>query len=289
MKRRLYLLCSIIVLIGIGGSKTQAEHVSEGLQQVVLDYAIKLGKDTSETKKMVERVLEQLTQLKVSPCEVSSELNAKNPGSEQQIRYLLSDIVETKLQSIRAAEEIIQLRLGKQESLTENDRAAIKQLSIEIASSSMSITELKEEIIPSLFQAVGKNLNRVNEIDLKVDLLELQLRRLDSICDKVAILWEERSKEKETVTEYKMLRPDYEQNFTPSLNVRKDEWRSVNGTKWEPQAYASSQQLCKNPKPGPTNVYFDARIHTQNGLISHRYYGDIWVNCSGQIVMVVRN
>lgn len=272
----------VFVLVGVYAGNARANQISPTLQKVILDYAVQNGSDVSETKKNTEKILEKLNELQVSPCELSSELRAKNPESQSQIRYLLGDIVESKLQGIRAAEEQILLRVGNAERLSENDRVAIKRLAIGIASNSTSLTELKEDLLPRLFREVGDNLNRVNAVDLKVDLLELQLRRFDTICEKVAILWAERDRKNEN--QYSVLRANYEQNN----DLSEVNWRSVNGTQWEPEAYATSEQLCSNPTPGPTNVVFETHILKNQGWVKHRHYGDIWTDCSGKIVMVLK-
>lgn len=266
------LFISIITPLAVGG------EISESLQRTVLEYAIRNGNDVTVTKKNTEEILKKLSELDVSPCEVTSEFNAKNPATESQIRFLLTDIVESKLQGIRVAEEMILKKIGVTERLSQKDRLAVKNLAVRVAANSMSITELKEEVIPQLFRNARENIDRVKEVDIKVELLELQLRRLDSICDKVAILWAERTEQQGN--QRIVARPNPEANDT--------EWRSINGTDWEPQAYATSEQLCSNPKAGPTNVVFDTNILTNSGWVRHRHYGDMWIDCSGKRVMVLK-
>lgn len=268
------------IMLGCLSRPVLADKISEGLQQVVLDYAVTTGNDISETKRNTEKILERLTELMVSPCELSSEFRGKLPRTVSETRYVLNDLVEKKLQAVRLAEEMILKQLDVQRAINDKDRESVRDLAIKVAANSMTLSELRESIIPKLFKAAGENLDRVNAIDIKLDLLELELRRLDSVCDKVEILWRERQ---ERVAGKPQL-PE------PGAPEPKGEtvWRTVNGTKWEPQAYATMKELCRNPRPGPSDVVFDTIRRTNHGWMSHRYYGDIWVDCSGRVVMVLK-
>lgn len=239
----------------------------------------------------IKKALADLTQLRVSPCELQSELYAKVSRDPKRIEYVLRDLVDEKTRQIKLGQELILQRLATQRRLDDADRKAVFSLAVQVASQSNSMTELRESIIPKMFDGIEAKLGRIPKVEEKIDILDLQLRkRIDSICDRLAKLEEAENRRANEGDRYAMNRPavlDRNPSVLPPEQPRASvQWRSVNGTSWEPEAYATSEQLCSNPTPGPKNVYFDRGVHTERGVVQVRSYGDMWQNCDGRIVMV---
>ncbi len=282
---------SVLLIVGLVGTINNSLQANEIVIDPRLDAA--LGKylmerkiDVTNNGKKLDEVLRLLTERRVSPCELSSELGAKGPADLKKIEYLLRDIVETKTRQIEISYRLILERLATRKPLDESDRQAVKRLAIQTAAMSTSLTELRESIIPKMFDGITAKLDRAVEIQDKVDFLDLELRRnVASICDRLAVLEDDYRQRQQYGSDYQVMMQPQLNNLGPSAIT---EPRSVNRTKWEPQGYATSEQLCSNPKPGPTNVYFDTDILTSQGWKPHRHFGDIWIDCSGRIVMILK-
>ncbi|WP_153558152.1 hypothetical protein [Roseimaritima sediminicola] len=238
-------------------------------------------------------LLRKLSAQQFSVCELNAALIARNPETMKKLEYLLKDLVEQKNRQIDETQKLILQRMRVTEALTQEDRLRIQRLAVETASMSTSLSELRESIIPKMFDEADAKLQRVDDIEIKIDLLELELRtKIDSICDRLAAV----EREQQRLRTYRAAKPSTDSYGGSVLQPRLTEprhfseiiaatqWRSVNGTQWEPERYATSAQLCANPRLRWENVIFDVRV---NGL-PHRRYGDIWIDCSGEIVMVLK-
>lgn len=298
MKR--FTLIAMLVWIGVTSVKAQTPVISEGLQRVIVEYAANNRTQMIELGEDMKRALTLLTEMQVSPCVLKEELYFRQPGTLKKIEYLLRDLVDEQARRVETSERAILQRLSKNEQLGASDRKLVRDLAIKVAANSMSLTELREEVIPGIFVDLDAKLARVHELDVKVDLIELQLHRLDSVCDKVAVLWEERQQRLMGDGDYAVLKqPNLDSignsvltNPTNSL-VRPDspissgEWTNVTRTAWEPDGYNDSVKLCSNPSPGPARAYFDTNVHENGRWVAIRRYGAMYQNCDGQIIMVV--
>jgi hypothetical protein len=276
----------------------KSAEIDPRLQEALFQYFESLGNGIAKINSRHEKTLELLTILQLSQCELISELKAHTPRDSTRLSYLLDDLVDRKNRQIELSEKMIIERIAPEASLTDTDRELIHRLAVRIAATSMSVAEIKEKIIPRMFEHNTERFKRLDAIQDKVDLLDLELRRtMESICDRLAVLEEDYRRRMNSNNDLQVVqRPNLEsfgqsvlveQNRNNSNSSNNHQWRRINGTAWEPQGYATSEQLCSNPTLKWKNVYFDTNIKEHGIWRPHRHYGDIWIDCSGKILMVL--
>ncbi|MEL6109979.1 MAG: hypothetical protein AAFU85_28540 [Planctomycetota bacterium] len=200
--------------------------------------------------------------------------------------------------------KLISERLDIQETASSADRKTLRELAVKVASTSTSLSEMREEILPEMFSfEVEAKLKRVTELSDKVDFLDLELRRkVESICDRLAEMNDRLSRLEGRQLGSGVVQAGYDERYGMSIMdeprtnervrpiraIERSRLQTVNRTAWEPEAYASTKELCSNPSPGPQNVYFDTQVLTNGVWRRTRHFGDMYQDCSGRIVMVIR-
>ena len=309
MKRIVCL--GLALIVSSFGQESQAREyvISPELLRSHGDMLLAIGEDTQHLRNgqlqqdqrqtKIFESLEKLTKMMVSVCEIGAEFTARQPENLKGIEYLLRDLVDEKTRQVRETHRLILERISDGEKLSREEREYVQRLSVQTAAMSRSMTELRESIIPRMFGSVEEKLRKIDDIEIKVIVLERELQdKIDSICDRIAALENKVNGHGNEL--YQPVKPvgfTYGQSVLtnpmpnmediPAMPVTKG-WRSINGTAWEPEGYATHKQLCSNPSPGPENVYFDTRELTDRGWISVRRYGDMFQDCSGRIVMVLK-
>lgn len=307
------LLCSVLLTTSLlVTSRANASELEQQLQNEVLRWATTIGEDVRHCRESTAKIVSTLAQWKVSPCELSSELGARQPQSTTKLRHVLNDLLERQQREYTESLKILEDKLDRQGKISEQNKQELSKVAFELAMQSASLSEIKDELIPNLFAELSEKLDRVEDFDIKITLLLGQLARLDSLCERMAATENKVREHSGRIARledrrYEMSRPviNYGASVLESGGKhsgiegllqsdirngigfeRKSEPRSVNGTNWEPQIYSDSMKYCANPTEGPTNVFFDVKILLNGRWVAARHYGDMWRNCSGQNVMI---
>ena len=247
--------------------------------------------ETQRNGKALQQILEMLKKNGVSQCAVRDELHKERPQDLKQIRYTLNDLLEERLRWFELANARLSTQIASNHKLSLDNTRAIKSIARTLAANATSLTELREESIPRIQKELQRLFSRTSDVEVRIALVENFVGKMQPFCDKVNILWEERHKQLGLHEDYRAMSPpslsdELSRDATPTPKPKTTVWRTVNGTDWEPRAYSSSFTLCPNPTLKFTNVTFDTNVKTGSGWIPRRYYGDIWIDCSGTVVLV---
>jgi hypothetical protein len=241
-----------------------------------------------QTRKLDEQ-LETLTKLKVSSCLLvdwlkSISLKLDHPGAK--FEYLLGDKVDEHQRVVDETYKDLASRLRIDTNTSPEIELQIRALAISVAANELSLRTIKNEVIPSLFESTKKTTERIVTVDAKLDHLALKYRAdYQSLCSRMAKLEREMAKLKDQGQDRP---PNWEQPVLLPRNLPLPIKSVPSNQKWQPDAYVTSSVLCTRAVLKESNYTYYARVHTDNGIVVEVKAGDIYIDCGGKVVMVLR-
>ncbi|MDX1926107.1 MAG: hypothetical protein SFV81_06295 [Pirellulaceae bacterium] len=256
-------------------------------QKVAMAFQIHKVKEHLSREEL-ELVSKRLERLEASDCLILDIVHSlRESAYGGSVFQQFKDRLENQERILQTVVKELQQAVG---NATEPLQREVFKLAKKIAGTENSESFVAERVLPFVRQELKNQQQEINEAQAAVRLVKLMYEKeFGSLCDRV--------KQHSTLLEDHESRISLlEQNSggnrvasKPVIEANAIEWSSINRTEWEPQGYATHKELCANPKPGPQNVYFDTIIRTNRGWVPHRYFGDIWIDCSKRVVMVLRN
>ena len=264
-------------------------HIDSKLQTALSTFVRNLQKDQIGQTEILKEQLKTLTEFKVSVCLLNDWLRSIDPKIKERngkIDYLLGDKIDEHMRVVNQTQKAIASRIGMKSKTKDETDKVIRELAVTIAANELSLRTIENEEIPKLFESSGKLIKEVESLDSKVEVLSIKYRAdFDSLCDRVSRIERDLINMKGTG---QVSNASWVQPASGAYTTNAPERESYTQQRWQPDAYVSTSALCPNARLKESSYTYYARVHTPNGVVTKEMFGDVYINCGGKIVMVLR-
>ena len=259
------------------------------LQQVLLEFCKGVDSKIDDINETSMAILNKLSQIGMKPCVFEKAMKSKMDIVGSKVDHALQDILTDHQQLKDNTKSIISNYLGKTE-LNRTEMAAVDSLARTIAANELSLSEIRQKIIPDLMRENRQFLNELDSFESKISLLKMSNEaRLQSLCNRVSQLESQVS----VLRNASHSRPSAAINTryatnSASVEMQHSETMTYQRAVYAPSAYFADKELCGNAKLLQANCAYDAQVIAANGVVLDRMIGDLYWDCSQQVVMVLR-
>jgi hypothetical protein len=289
MIRALTTLLFLPILCISDAHAIEDTHIDSKLQNALSTFVRNLQHDQIGQTEILKEQLKTLTEFKVSVCLLNDWLRSIDPKIKERngkLEYLLGDKIDEHMRVVNQTQKAIASRIGLRSKTKDETEKILRELAVTIAANELSLRTIENEVIPKLFESSGKLIKEVESLDSKVELLSIKYRAdFDSLCDRVSLIEREIQGMKGAS---QVSNASWEQPTSSAYTTNAPERASYTTQRWQPDAYVSTSALCPNARLKESSYTYYARVHTPNGVVTKAMFGDVYVNCGGKIVMVLR-
>ena len=253
-------------------------------------YQIQLNKFLMEVDGKVSNITEKLDviiRLNLSPCLLEDwlkQFKGQMARGTATFDDLFLDKVDEHLRVVTATEsELTEFIKSKTGVLNELDRLKVRELSIVLAANEMTSRTIKNQVLPQVYRRIDDlALSQRNSEELIKSIKDAYRSDFDSLCARLKLL------------EERVNRGDQEQRLSGNspFPQRLDYMTRENSgamQPWQPDAYVTSiSHLCPNAKLVATSYTYYARVHRASGVVLEEKFGDIYSNCQGKVVLLLK-
>jgi len=278
---------AIVIILGIWNAHQAAAGIDPGLERVLSDFARGMDLKIDLQSSNIQNILKELTELKFSTCLLHAKLMASGVGGSTILtEYVLQDILEEQLRVVRETQKLFAERLGLIERSDSEKQNILRSLAIDVAANELSLTAIRQEVIPELFGKTNRFLEDVRSVDAKVEMLNSRyMADHKSLCDRLRELEEKVNRIEEEGVNRGSASIDA---FGSSVLERRVPITPLNVPIYQPEAYVSTRELCPNATLLASGYTYHARVVPSQGQpFIDVMYGDVYRNCNGKIVMVI--
>jgi len=278
-----------IALFNLGVALGYDEKQDEAFRMQLNRFLLGFEERQSEEFKKLNKKVEALSSLGVSPCLLDDWLTQIKGQLERGVGTfddLFMDKIDQHLRVVDSTEKEIRNFIARKGGVLNNlEERQVHDLSLLLAANELSERTIKNQVLPRVFNRIdGLSKNIETTKNLVADLREAYRTDFESLCARINRLEqkvEQLSKVKDSTSRERpsiLYKDAYPAGGNPSVQ------------RWQPDQYVTSiSHLCPNAKLVAVGYTFFARVHRSNEVVLEEKYGDVYANCQGKVVLLLRN
>lgn len=236
--------------------------------------------------------LDLIFRLNLSPCLLEDwlkQFKSQMARGNATFDDLFLDKIDEHLRVVKATEdEITAFVKNKAGELNELDKLKIRELSIMLAANEMTSRTIKNQVLPQVYRRINDlSLNQQNSDELIRSIRDAYRSDFESLCARLKALEDRINRggpaDITRVNEVNEVSASKTADNSPRVNGGSTQ-------QWQPDAYVTSiSHLCPNAKLVATSYTFYARVHRGSGVVLEEKFGDVYSDCQGKVVLLLRN
>lgn len=280
----------LVMICSLRGEAKEDFQIDPELQMILGNYMEDLQREQIGQREILKDFLEKASGFKISKCLFIEWLKTVDPAIKNRngrLDLLLGDKIDGHQRVVEETYDYIAGMVDAKPRATGRVDEQIQDLAIKIAANQDSLRTIKTNVIPKLQELSTQNLREIRSIDAKIRVLDLTYRaEFELLCERVARL----EREVQLFQERGQVQPATwdKPAFNSNGEIRSINYEYPTQQRWQPDAYVSSTGLCPRAVLKESNYTYYARVHTPDGIITRPMHGDIYINCGGKVVMVLR-